>query len=88
MTQKMLDESSDTQIFSNEFELIKSSVKFVLKFVPNYSTDSGSNETVKRYCSFYLCAVDLDGRESLKVNYSMWLESNEGRVLIEKPGKF
>jgi hypothetical protein len=82
LTNKTLDDLPETQIISEEFPLIKSRVKLNMKFKPNYVAAEGAN---KRYCSLCINLVDLDGRDKVKINYSLWIENNEGYAIVGKP---
>ncbi|KAI6189494.1 hypothetical protein M3Y97_00014600 [Aphelenchoides bicaudatus] len=76
LTNKTLNDSPELYLNSEEFSLIKSRVKFNMKFVPNFAELDGN----RKFCSLYINLVDSDEHNSLKITYSLWVENFEGTV--------
>lgn len=80
---KISEGRPESAIFSDAFSLIKSDVKLNLKLVANAYSSNTEN-----YYSLYLQALDLNGRKSLKVNYTLSIEDVNGNECAHKPGIF
>lgn len=86
LSKHVLEDQSETRMYSEEFTLDKSRVKFNLKFVPNYSENEENAK--KQHCSLYLNSVNLDGRKSLSANYRLWMVDYYDQIITDYPGKF